>query len=117
MAVELWKKGGPSPNPKGRPKGTFTISTFRKELVMHNKDNIKEVVDVTFVEAKLGKPWAIKLILEYFVGKQVDWGDEDNHALFEDKFKAVGLEQLQTMNRMIFEVFKKQQIEERPTDE
>lgn len=107
-------KPGQSGNPKGRAKGSFTVSTFVKnKLYKPHQEDIIAVVNLSFKKALAGETWAIKLIYEYFVTKQVDLDDENVHALFEDKLKEMSKEQLEGMSREVFEVVKKQLEEKR----
>lgn len=54
-----WQRGGPSPNPKGRPRGVKDRRTLATERLMNAVDEISEVV---ITEAKEGDMQAAGLI-------------------------------------------------------
>ncbi len=103
---------GQFPNLKGRPKGSFSPSTFvKKELFIPNKGRIKQIVLNTLDEAEhKGTQWAVKLIFEYFIGKQTDLDDDNVQALFEDKLKDLSKEHLEKIRREVYEAIKANQL-------
>ena len=62
---------GQSGNPNGRPKReaeAAALDTFRKRF---NNGNFAEVLDALMRQAKKGNMAAIKLVMEYLLGKPV----------------------------------------------
>jgi len=58
-----WKKGGPSPNPAGRPPGVPALATALRMAVEERKDDIvKTLMD----KAVQGNPDALRLVAERF---------------------------------------------------
>ena len=53
-----WKRGGPSPNPAGRPKG----SSPQQKLMMRMLEYAGEVLDAVLTKAKDGDPGAAGLV-------------------------------------------------------
>lgn len=54
-----WKKGGPSPNPKGRPPG----SSKQQKLMQRMLDDAGDVVDAVLEKAKEGDAASANLVL------------------------------------------------------
>ena len=63
----VWVKGGPSPNPGGRPKNAISlVSLLRQRLT---KENGTEIVDALIRLAREGDIKAIALVMERLHGK------------------------------------------------
>jgi Family of unknown function (DUF5681) len=59
----LWKPGV-SGNPAGKPRGTKSKSTqLMTALFGKNPQDLRDIVSKTIECAKVGKPWAVELIL------------------------------------------------------
>lgn len=67
-------------NRNGRPKKVFHRDSFTDELFFKQKERISSIVDNLFVHAENNEPWAMKLVLEYFLTKPKndDSGEPDN---------------------------------------
>lgn len=84
---------GHSGNPNGRPKGSISPASFaRRELFQPNKDRIKDVFLKALQKAQEGTPWAVKLIFEYFIGKQTDINAEEIDDMIQEQLKHIPLE-------------------------
>lgn len=55
-----WTRGGPSPNPAGKPKGTLDK---RSKLLRKMLDDAGDIVDALLARAKEGEPASVGLVL------------------------------------------------------
>jgi hypothetical protein len=52
-------------NKHGAPKKEFRRDALTEKMVMERQDDIREVTDRLFENAKDNQPWAIKLVCQY----------------------------------------------------
>ncbi len=71
-----WKKGDPSPNPSGRPKGALCLTTALRVLLSQKgktkKEKYKELIEKLFEEATDGNAKLMQLIFDRIDGKLAD---------------------------------------------
>jgi hypothetical protein len=97
-------RAGHSGNPNGRPKGSISPASFaRRELFQPYKEDIKEVFLKALHEAKNSKPWAIKLIFEYFIGKQTDLDAEAIDDLLQERLRQLAPEIINEARQKAYE--------------
>ena len=61
---------GQSGNPNGRPRKIDPRSAEMEKICKKHQEDISEVVDILFEEAKVKKaPWAIKMVVDTFCPK------------------------------------------------
>lgn len=66
-------------NRKGAPKKEFRRDDFTDELFLERKEDIRSVTERLFIHAKDDKPWAIKLVFEYFLTRPKNRDEFDNN--------------------------------------
>lgn len=71
-----WKKGDPSPNPSGRPKGSLSLTAALRKLLSQKgktkKEKYKELMDKLYEQASEGSPKLMQLIFDRIDGKVPD---------------------------------------------
>ena len=84
-----WQKGDPSPNPKGRPKGT-SISTRLRELVEGDEGKVADAIAKACIKAALrGDHRFVKEIMDRLEGKVKDKVEVDGDIrVIEQRFVA-----------------------------
>lgn len=96
-----WKGNG-----NGRPKKAYSRDDFTDEIFLERKDDIKIVAERLFVHAKDDQPWAIKLVLEYFLTrpKNKETAEESaNNNELVDKLKTMPSAKLVAIHKMLSE--------------
>ena len=74
MPTKLWKKGEPSPNPEGRPKGSFSLVTLLREEIQKAPEGQKQTYAEAFLKKMLhkaiieGDHASQRLIMNYLEG-------------------------------------------------
>ena len=93
-------------NAKGRPKKVYSRDDFTDEIFLERKEDIKEVAERLFVHAKSDQPWAIKLVLEYFLTRpKVRESEEEvaNNNEMMEKVSALPTAKLVAIHKMLSE--------------
>jgi len=67
-----WKKGDPSPNPTGRPKGSGITDKLRKIIEDNEGKGAKAIADAIYAAALTGDPRIINIVLDRLEGKVTD---------------------------------------------
>jgi hypothetical protein len=90
----------------GRPKNNYKRDKFTDEIFEKHKGDIEKITQVLFEEAQERKPWAIKLVIEYFLTrpKNDESAEEtaNNNDLVE-KLKAIPSSKLVAIHKMLSE--------------
>lgn len=93
-------------NRNGRPKKTYSRDDFTDEIFLERKEDIKIVTERLFYHAKDDKPWAIKLVLEYFLtrpkNKESAEDTANNNDLVE-RLKTIPSSKLIAIHKMLSE--------------
>ncbi len=93
-------------NRNGRPKKVYCRDDFTDEIFLDRKEDIRVVAERLFVNAKDDKPWAIKLVLEYFLtrpkNKESAEDTANNNDLVE-KLKTIPSAKLVAIHKMLSE--------------
>ncbi len=98
-------------NRNGRPKKIYLRDDFTDEIFQERKEDIRVVTERLFLNAKLDKPWAIKLVMEYFLTRPKNKQDPDqiaNDNDIVDKLKSLPSSKLITIQRMLIEEIEKE---------
>lgn len=93
-------------NSNGRPKKSYCRDDFTDEIFLERKDDIRIVAEKLFVHAKNDSPWAIKLVLEYFLTrpKNKESAEESaNNNELVDKLKTMPSAKLVAIHKMLSE--------------
>jgi len=92
-------------NAKGAPKKQFRRDDFTDEIFLERKKDIKYVAERLFEQAKLDKPWAIKLVFEYFLTrpKNRDEFESDVHASIVGKLSEIPSEKLKRIQGILLD--------------
>lgn len=93
-------------NVKGRPKKAYSRDDFTDEIFLERKEDIREVAERLFVHAKSDKPWAIKLVLEYFLTRPKNKESAEETANNNDmveKIKSIPTAKLVAIHKMLSE--------------
>lgn len=96
----------PRRNTQGRPKKNYKRDDFTDEIFSERKDDIKVVTERLFFHAKDDKPWAIKLVLEYFLTRPRNRESEEENANNNDlveKLKTIPSAKLVAIHKMLSE--------------
>ncbi len=93
-------------NRNGRPKKAYYRDDFTDEIFLERKEDIKVVTERLFFHAKTDKPWAIKLVLEYFLtrpkNKESTEESANNNDLVE-KLKTMPSAKLIAIHKILAE--------------
>lgn len=90
-------------NRNGAPKKEFRRDALTEKMVKEREDDIREVTDRLFENAKANQPWAIKLVCQYAytMPKSRDEAEADMGSALISQLVEMPRERLEAMRKMI----------------
>lgn len=92
-------------NKFGAPKKEFRRDALTEKMVREREDDIREVTDRLFDNAKANQPWAIKLVCQYAytLPKSRDEVENEDQARLVGQLVAVPKERLEELRKILMD--------------
>lgn len=92
-------------NRNGAPKKEFRRDAMTEKMVREREDDIREVTDRLFENAKNNQPWAIKLVCQYAytLPRSRDEADNEDQARLVSQLVGVPKERLEKLRDLLVE--------------
>jgi hypothetical protein len=90
-------------NRHGAPKKEFRRDAMTEKMVREREDDIREVTDRLFENAKANQPWAIKLVFQYAytLPKSRDEAENETQAALVGQLAEIPRERLIEIQKLL----------------